>query len=142
MTQDQADSMAPFRRILERGSGGPPIWQVMGITLLAAEPGTVTMRGEPRAEHGNGIGSIHGGYVATILDSVMACAVQTGLPAHTAYSTAEFKISFVRKVQPDDEIFAVGTVLSAGRRLATAEGFLRDREGRLLAHGTTTCILL
>lgn len=142
MTQEQADSMAPFRRMLEQGFGGPPIWRIMGISLVAAEPGIVTMRGEPQAEHGNGIGSVHGGYVATILDSVMACAIQTRLPARTAYSTAEFKISFIRKVEPGAALTAVGTVLSAGRRLATAEGFLRDEEGRLLAHGTTTCVLL
>lgn len=72
----------------------------------------------------------------------MACAIQTVLPAHTVYSSAEFQISFVRRILPGDELLAVGTVLSSGKRLAIAKGFLRDSDGQLLAHGATTCILL
>ncbi len=86
---------------------------------------------------------MHGGYAATLLDSCMACAVQSALTQGYAYTTLEFKISLVRGMtSATGRVRAEGKVLASGRRIATAEGRLVDGEGRLLATGTTTCLIL
>ncbi len=99
--------------------------------------------GRPGAQHYNPIGSVHGGYAATLLDSCMACAVQSTLAQGFGYTTLEFKISLVRGMTCDTGLVrATGTVLTSGRRIATAEGRLVDGQGRLIATGTTTCLVL
>ena len=121
----------------------PPISQTLDFTLVAVEKGAATFDGHPDAQHYNPIGSVHGGYAATLLDSCMACAVQSTLAQGFGYTTLEFKISLVRGMTSETgRVRAEGKVLSSGRRIATAEGRLSDSEGRLLATGTTTCLIL
>ena len=118
----------------------PPIVKLLGITLATAEPGLVTMT-LPLAEfHYNPIGSVHGGIAATLLDSVMGCAVQTTLPHGRVYTTLELKISYLRPMTvANGTITAEGRVISAGRKAAFAEGKIFDPTGKLLATGSTTC---
>ena len=121
----------------------PPISQTLDFALVAVEQGSATFEGLPGPLHYNPIGSVHGGYAATLLDSCMACAVQSTLARGFGYTTLEFKISLVRGMTADTgKVKAVGTVLTSGRRIATAEGRLLDAQGRLLATGTTTCLVL
>lgn len=117
--------------------------QQVGLTRGSAESGFVVFQAIPGPQHYNPIGSVHGGFTATLLDSAMGCAVQSMLPAGTTYTTLEFKISLIRGINKDTgEVRAEGRALNVGRRVGTAEGRLLDSKGRLLAHGTTTCLVM
>ncbi len=121
----------------------PPISRGLAFRLAEVERGRVVFEGFPSSDHMNPIGTVHGGYAATLLDSCMACAVQSTLPKGTGYTTLEFKVSLVRAITPDTgRVLAEGRVLTAGRRIGTAEGRLLDEAGKLLAHGTTTCLIM
>lgn len=121
----------------------PPINQTLGFALVAVDKGSATFEGLPGPEHYNPIGSVHGGFAATLLDSCMACAVQSVLEQGFGYTTLEFKISLTRGITSDTgTVRAEGRVLTSGRRVSTAEGRLVDAQGRLLATGTTTCLVL
>jgi uncharacterized protein (TIGR00369 family) len=121
---------------------GPPIMELIRFRLVEVENGRAVFTGTPGFEHYNPLGTVHGGYAATLLDSCMGCSVHTTLPKGTGYTTLEFKISLVRAVTADTgPVRAEGKVISSGRRVATAEGRLTDAGGRLLAHATTTCLV-
>lgn len=114
----------------------------VGLTGGSAEPGLVVFTAVPGPQHYNPIGSVHGGFTATLLDSAMGCAVQSMLPQGSLYTTLEFKITLVRPVTKDTgEVRAEGRALNVGRRVGHAEGRLTDAGGRLLAHGTSTCLV-
>lgn len=120
----------------------PPIMQTVEPFDCTAEPGLVALHSIPGFRHYNPIGSVHGGYAATLLDSAMGLAVHSMLPAGTGYTTLEFKISFVRGMTQDSgPVRSEGRILSVGHRTATAEARITDTKGRLLAHATTTCLV-
>lgn len=120
----------------------PPISKALEFALVEVESGRAVFEGRPGREHYNPIGSVHGGYAATLLDSCMGCAVHTTCAKGRGYTTLEFKVGFLRPItDATGMVRAEGVVLAAGRRTATAEGRLIDGAGRLLAHGTTTCLL-
>ena len=127
-----ADRTLPLNRIAE----------TLGYDVAEAEAGRVVVTAEPDESHLNPAGTVHGGLAATMLDSCMGLAIQSTLEAGLGSTTLEFKISFLRPITPDTgPITAVGTVISRGRRVGTAEGRLTDSNGRLLVHGTTTCLI-
>ncbi|WIM09060.1 PaaI family thioesterase [Enhydrobacter sp.] len=114
----------------------------LGYEIVEAEKGRVVATAEPRDSHLNPSGTVHGGLAATMLDSCMGLAIQSTLDKGLGSTTLEFKISFVRPITPQTgTIRAEGTVLARGRRTGTAEGRVTDRDGRLLAHATTTCLI-
>ena len=120
----------------------PPISELMNFGIVSFEKGRVVFSGTPGRQHYNPLGGVHGGYAATLLDSCMGCAVHTMLEAGQGYTTLEIKINYLRGMtDATGSVRAEGQVLQAGRRAAMAEGRLRDAEGRLLAHGTTTCLV-
>jgi uncharacterized protein (TIGR00369 family) len=120
----------------------PPIALLMGFRGVEAEPGRALFEMEPGPQHYNVIGSVHGGVALTLLDSAMGCAVHTLLDAGVGYTTIEVKTNFVRPITADTgPIRCEGVVIHKGGRVATAEGKLTDANGRLLAHGTTTCLI-
>ena len=122
---------------------GPPIARLLAFDLIEVEHGRAVFAGTPTQDHYNPIGSVHGGYAATLLDSCMGCAVQSTLPQGTGYTTLEFKVSLVRAITlTTGEVKAEGKILTTGRRIATAEGRLVDSGGKLLAHATTTCLVM
>ena len=121
----------------------PPISTLMGFRGVEAEPGRAVFEMEPGPQHYNPIGSVHGGIALTLLDSAMGCAVHTTLEAGVGYTTIEVKTNFVRAITADTGLIRCeGTVIHKGSRVATAEGKLTDAAGKLLAHGTTTCLIL
>ena len=121
----------------------PPISELMGFRGVEAEPGRAVFEMEPGPQHYNPIGSVHGGIALTLLDSAMGCAVHTTLEAGVGYTTIEVKTNFVRAITADTGLIRCeGTVIHKGSRVATAEGKLTDAAGKLLAHGTTTCLIL
>ena len=130
------------RAIFEGHLPEPPIMQGIEPFDCTAEPGVVVMHSTPGFRHCNPIGSVHGGYAATLLDSAMGLAVHTMLPAGTGYTTLEFKISFIRGMTENTgPVRSEGRTLNVGRRAATAEARITDAQGRLLAHATTTCLV-
>ena len=107
-----------------------------------ADQGSTVFAGIPRCDFYNPLDSVHGGYTAALLDSCMACAVHSTLEVGYNYATLEVKINYVRPIVAETgEVRAEGKVVSAGRRIATAEGRLVDSGGKLYAHGTTTCLI-
>ena len=131
-----------LRGMMEGRYPAPPFPKLLGFRIIEVEPGRVVFAATPTIDHYNPLGTVHGGYFATILDSCMACAVQTNLQAGTGYTTLEFKVNLVRAMTVETgEVRAEGRVLSAGRRIATSEGRLVDAAGKLLAHATTTCLI-
>ncbi len=122
---------------------GPPIADLLGFSAVEVEKGRIVFAGTPDARVYNPIGSVHGGWTATLLDSCMACAVHSMLPPGVAYTTVEIKINYARPIFTESgEMRAEGSLLTFGRRTATAEGKLLDAKGKLYAHGTTTCLIL
>lgn len=118
------------------------IARTLGYDVTEADSGRVVVTVEPSDAHLNPAGTVHGGLTATLLDSCMGLAIQSTLEKGVSQTTLEFKISLVRPITPDTgPIKAEGLVLSRGRRVGTAEGRVTDGNGRLLAHGTTTCLI-
>jgi uncharacterized protein (TIGR00369 family) len=118
------------------------IAKTLGYDVTEAASGRVVIKAVPSEIHLNPAGTVHGGFSATLLDSCMGLAVQSTLEKGVGSTTLEFKISLVRPITPETgEITAEGIVLNRGRRVGTAEGRITDSQGRLLAHGTTTCLI-
>ncbi len=118
------------------------IARTLGYDVTEAASGRVVVTAEPSGIHLNPAGTVHGGLAATLLDSCMGLAVQSTLEKGVGQTTLEFKISLVRAITPETGLIkAEGVVLSRGRRVGTAEGRVTDGSGRLLAHGTTTCLI-
>jgi uncharacterized protein (TIGR00369 family) len=118
------------------------IAQTLGYDVIEAAKGRAVVTIEPSEAHLNPYGTVHGGLTATLLDSCMGLAVQTALSKGFGQTTVEFKISLMRPITPETgRIKAEGVVLNCGRRVGTAEGRVTDAKGRLLAHGTATCLI-
>jgi uncharacterized protein (TIGR00369 family) len=118
------------------------IARTLGYDITEAENGRVVVAAEPNNSHLNPAGTVHGGLAAAVLDSCMGLAIQSTLEKGIGSTTLEFKISFVRPITPETgPIKAEGTVINRGRRVGTAEGRVTDSKGRLLVHGTTTCLI-
>lgn len=121
----------------------PPFMALIGMELIDVNEGYVVFSAEPAEYHHNPLGTVHGGVVATLLDSAMACAVQSLLPAGTGYTTLEIKANYLRPItDTTGTITCEGTIIHLGRRIATAEARVTDATGKLYASGTTTCLLL
>jgi uncharacterized protein (TIGR00369 family) len=133
-----------LRSLVAGDAPPPPISELMSFDLVEVEEGYALFRGEPGEQHMNPIGSVHGGFAATLLDSALGCAVHTTLPAGVGYSTLELSVNLVRGITPaTGPVLAEGRTVHVGRRTATAEAKLRAEEGgALLAHATTTCLIL
>src|SRR5437016_7862751 len=116
--------------------------QTLGYDIVEVSKGRVVAAAEPHAGHLNPAGTVHGGLAATLLDSCMGLAIRSMLDKGFAQTTLEFKISLVRPVTPQTGVVkAEGKVITCGRRVGTAVGQLSDKDGRVLAHGTTTCLI-
>lgn len=121
----------------------PPIGDTMGFSLDEIAEGRAVFVGTPGPQLYNPIGSVHGGYAATLLDSACGCAVHSRLKADQAYTTLELKIAYHRGMTADTgPVRAIGTVLTMGRRVAFAEAKLLDEQDRLLASATSTLLVM
>lgn len=136
------DGLAFLQGMLNGTYPAPPIARSMGFTLVAVEPGLAVFEGTPTADFLNPLSTIHGGWAATILDSALGCCVHTLIKAGQAYTTVEMKVNYVRAMLPDTGVVRCeGRVIHAGGRIATSEAKLLDAKGRLVAHGTETCLI-
>ncbi|CAG0932005.1 MAG: hypothetical protein EFKGCFLK_02675 [Rhodocyclaceae bacterium] len=141
-TYQEIGGLEIFQRMLRGELPSPPIAATLDFALVEVERGRIVFQGHPAHAHLNPIGTIHGGWQATLLDSCMACAVQTELEVGQAFTSLEIKVNFLRaltdKVGP---VRAEGRVIQVGRQIGIAEGSLYDAAGKLYAHGTTTCLV-
>jgi uncharacterized protein (TIGR00369 family) len=120
----------------------PHIAETMDFSLVEVGPGKAIFQGVPQLKHYNPLGTVHGGWYATLLDSALGCSVHTMLPAGRAYTTAELGVNIVRAASSQSgPLRAIGTVIHCGRQLATAEARIVGPDGKLYAHATTTCLV-
>lgn len=132
-----------MRAVVEGLVPPAPIAQTLGFTIDVAEEGRVQFSGKPDSSVYNPIGMVHGGYACTLLDSVLGCAVHTTLPQGFAYTSIEIKVSYLRAITADSgRILATGWVTKPGRRVAFADGDLRDDKGRVLATASSSCLIM
>jgi uncharacterized protein (TIGR00369 family) len=120
----------------------PPVMNLLGMDRFEADPGRVTVYLTPQEFHYNPLGSVHGGVLATLLDTATGCSVHSTLPAGIGYTSVDLNTKFLRPVTVGSgQLRCEGSVLSKGRRTALAEARLTDAAGRLVAHATSTCLL-
>jgi uncharacterized protein (TIGR00369 family) len=120
-----------------------PVAELLGFTLTELGEGQASFELDPGERHYNPLGTVHGGIAATLLDSAMGVAVHTTLGEGQRYTTLELKVNFVRAITEETgRVVATGSVIHRGGRVATAEARLTDADGRLLAHGTSTCLIM
>ncbi|HEY6024697.1 MAG TPA: PaaI family thioesterase [Pseudolabrys sp.] len=120
----------------------PPISELLGFHLTEIEQGRGVFEGVPEFRHYNPIGTVHGGFAATLLDSALGCAIFSTITRGETWTTLELKFNLVRPLTKDTgPVRAEGRIVHRGRTVATAEGDLKDRAGKLYAHATTTCMI-
>jgi len=145
VSAEKREQMSGLEFVQGLATGALPlntIAQTLGYDVVEAESGRVVITLVPTGAHLNPAGTMHGGLTATLLDSCMGLAIQSTLDKGVSQTTLEFKISLVRPITPETGLIkAEGKVLNCGRRIGTADGRVTDGNGRLLAHGTTTCLI-
>ena len=146
LEQGQINSLTGLE-ILEAMVAGraprPPMSDTMGFRLVEIERGRAVFEGAPGPHLLYPLGAVHGGFALALIDSACGCAVHSELDAGVGYTTVETKVNFTRPIDPaGGPVRCEGRVLSRGRQIATAEAYLRSAEGKLLAHGTSTLIIL
>jgi uncharacterized protein (TIGR00369 family) len=138
----QNDGLTFLRGLLEGKFPAPPITQTLGFTLSEVDHGRAVFSGEPQARHYNPIGTVHGGFAMTLLDSALACAIHSTLGKGETYTTLEIKVNLVRPLTKETGLVrAEGRIIHRGRTLGTSEGDIKDSSGKLYAHATTTCMI-
>ena len=142
-TAKSLSGLALLQGIIDERFPAPPIAELLGFALASVAEGEAVFRGTPGRRHYNPLGTVHGGYAATLLDSALGCAVHSTLAPGEIYTTLEFKVHLVRAMtEHSGEVLAKGAVVHRGRRTATAEAKLVDEASKLYAHGTTTCMII
>ena len=145
-TQDEMLSMSGLEAMQKMARGdiaGPPIAHLLGYHLSEVSEGRAVFTGTPEFGFTNPMGTVHGGWYGTLLDSCMACAVMTKVPRGSVYTTLEYKINILRPIPLGTEIEAVGIVQHVGRSTGIAHGYIRGvSDGKLYATGSTTCIVM
>jgi uncharacterized protein (TIGR00369 family) len=134
--------MEYLQKIISGEFPPPPIGVLMNFRIAELSEGRAVFVVEPAEYHYNPIGVVHGGVAATLLDSAMGCAVHSTLPAGASYTTLEIKVNFIRAMSSETGLVRCeANAIHTGGRTATAEGRIVDEQGKLYAHGTTTCII-
>ncbi len=120
----------------------PPMCATLGFHLAEVSNGYARFDGLPEFRHYNPIGTVHGGFAATLLDSALGCAIFSTLARGEGWTTLELKLNLVRPISKDTgTVLAEGRIIHRGRTVATSEGTVKDRAGKLYAHATTTCMV-
>ena len=136
------DGLAIMRAMMSGELPHPPIAQTLDFMLIEANRGHAVFQGTPGVAHYNPLGTVHGGWYATLLDSALGCCVHTALPAGKTYTTLELKLNLIRALTTQvPRVRAEGRVIHVGGQTATAEARLVGPDGKLYAHGSTTCLV-
>lgn len=130
-----------FRRMIRGELPLPPLPRLLGFRIVEVAEGRAEFAADPKVEFYNGLGSVHGGFAATLLDTALGCVVNTLAPAGKAYATVELKVSLVGALRKETgEVRCLAQTIYAGGRIATAEARVVDMAGRIYAHGSATCM--
>jgi uncharacterized protein (TIGR00369 family) len=136
------DGLGFLKAIIAGTVPNPPISELLNFHLTEVEHGRAAFEGVPEFRHYNPIGTVHGGFAATLLDSALGCAVFSTVVKGETWTTLELKFNLVRPLSEDTgPVRAEGRIIHRGRTVATAEGDLKDRAGKLYAHASTTCMI-
>ena len=136
------DGLSFLKGIIDGTLPNPPISEVLGFHLTEVENGRAVFEALPEFRHYNPIGTVHAGFTATLLDSALGCAIFSTLAKGDAWTTLELKLNLVRPLTEDTgPVRAEGRIVHRGRTVATSEGDVKDRAGKLYAHATTTCMI-
>ena len=137
-------TMLELMRKVHRGEvPPPPVAELIGFRLISVEPGCVVVAMDAERRHANPMGTMHGGIVAALVDTAMGCALSSRLGADAGFTTLELKTNYVRAItQATGRIYAEGSVVHSGGRVATTEARVHDANGTLYAHATSTCMIL
>lgn len=131
-----------FKMMIAADIPQPPISKIMCFSMVDAQVGKVVFKGTPNLTHYNPLGSVHGGWYGTIMDSALSCAVQSKLPAGMRYTTVEYKINMIRPMfDTTGEVTCEANAIHVGRTIGTSEAKITDKNGKLIAHGTATCAI-
>lgn len=132
-----------LRAMIAGELAAPPVMHLLDMTRMEADEGRVSVELTPQEFHYNPLGTVHGGVLSTLLDTAAGCAVHTTLPAGVGYTSLDLNVKFLRPVTVDSgTLRCQGTVLQRGRRTALAEARITDADARLIAHATSTCLIL
>jgi len=136
------DGLSFLKAMIAGTVPNPPISELIGFHLAEIEQGRAVFEGLPEFRHYNPIGTVHAGFTATLLDSAVGCAVFSTMSKGETWTTLELKLNLVRPITKDTGVVrAEGRLIYRGRSVATAEGDLKDRAGKLYAHASTTCMI-
>ncbi len=142
MIDPKLTGLENLERLRDAG-GRAPLGALLGFRLVDVGDGFSVFEGNPGATHYNPAGTVHGGWISSILDSALGCAIHSRLEAGQGYTTVELKINMVRALTDQTGLVtARGAVIHLGRRVATSDARLEDANGKLLAHGSCTCMIL
>ena len=130
-----------FHHMMEQGAR-PPMAATLNFQLTEVGEGWTKWTGTPGVWAMNPIGSVHGGFAATVLDSALACAIHTTLKVGEVYTTVDLNLKLVRPLKPEHEITAESRIVHRGSRIATSDAQLFDHRGKLAATGTTSCLIM
>jgi uncharacterized protein (TIGR00369 family) len=137
------DGIDLYRQFLAGGGPRAPMADLMNITLVEVVPGRIVFESLPERRFYNPMGTIHGGYFGTLLDTAMGCAVQTMLKRGFGYTTIEYKVTLIRPMtEKTGTVRVEGRSIHVGKRVGSAEGRIVDAAGTIYAHGTTTCMIV
>lgn len=120
----------------------PPMAETIPMVGVSAEIGKVTFEVKADARHLNTMGGVHGGFIASVLDTVTGCAIHTTLEANIAYSTIDLNVKMLRPIPLDAPLIAEGLIINKSKRLGVSEGTIKDNDGKIYAYGSATCMIL
>jgi uncharacterized protein (TIGR00369 family) len=132
-----------FRRMITGELPLPPLAALLGFRIVEIDEGRAVFEALPLPPYYNGLGSVHGGFAATLLDTALGCAINSAMPAGRRFTTLELKVNLTRPITKEAGLLRCeASVVHVGGRTATSEGRIVDAAGKLYAHGTTTCIVV
>lgn len=138
----ERSGMQVFEDLFSGALPTPPINGTLDFELIKVEEGLAVFQGRPQFKHYNPLGTVHGGWFCTLLDSAVGCAIHSTLPAGKGYTTLELKVNMIRALTKEVPLVrAEGKVINVGRQVGIAEGRLYGADGKLYAHATTTCLV-
>lgn len=139
MTEPNPEAVAKLERIMRGELPYPPMWETVPIALVDVGPGTVRMRTQADQRHINALGTVHGGFVATALDTALGLTVFISIDSAARHTTVDLAVKIVKRLPLDTPLLVETSLVHVSRSVGVSQGVLRDEDGTVFAHGTTTC---